>query len=52
MSNELTAQEAKVLEAAGELLREARRGVRFLDVVAQAVASYTRDEQTRKAWEA
>lgn len=50
MSNETTAQEAKVLEAAAELLREARRGVRFLDVMAQAVEAYTRDEQTRKAW--
>ena len=48
---ELTTQEAKVLEAASELLREARRGVRFLDVIAKAVAEYTRDEQTRKAWD-
>ncbi len=48
---ELTTQEAKVLEAAGELLREARRGVRFLDVIAKAVAEYTRDENTRRTWD-
>jgi hypothetical protein len=51
MSNELTAQEAKILEAAADLLREARRGARFLDVVAKALSDYTRDEATRKAWD-
>lgn len=48
---ELTTQEAKVLEAAGELLREAHRGVRFLDVIAKALAGFTHDERTRRAWE-
>lgn len=49
--SELTTQEAKVLEAASELLREAHRGVRFLDVIAKALAGFTHDERTRRAWD-
>lgn len=45
-------REAKVLETASDLLQEARRGVRLLDVMAQAVAAYTRDENTRRTWDA
>jgi hypothetical protein len=49
--SELTTQEAKVLEAASELLREAHRGVRFLDVIAKALAGFGPGESTRRAWE-
>ncbi len=51
MSNEVTAQEALVLEAAGELLRVSRGPIRFLDVVTQALAHYTHDERILRAWQ-
>ena len=51
MSNELTTQEALVLEAAGELLRVSRGPIRFLDVVTQALAHHTKDERILRAWQ-
>lgn len=50
--NEITNQEARVLDAAGDLLQQVRRGVRVLDVLSKAVAAYTHDGQTRAAWDA
>jgi hypothetical protein len=49
---EITNQEARTLEAAGDLLQQVRRGVRVLDVISNAVAAYTHDGQTRAAWDA